>query len=151
MKLGIITTICWLYYVALIYTAFNPSHDYVSFLENANVFYLIIHTPLNILMGLIALVAIFSKEEVIKRIKEQLEGASPEKLNKLIETGEKLKTLKWKLFYLSNRLLTVGAMMVSFIIYGYFGLGVVMLVGLVSGLVVTDFISEVYKKAKNNV
>lgn len=151
MKGKIFTIACWAFYVALMYTAFNPEHAYLNALDNARTLYLVIHIPLTILMGIFTLLLVVGKKALDKTILEAKDKLleDPEQVKKFVDEFEKLN--KFNLFMILNRLFYYPAALIVFIKMNDNLLGVTMIIGIFLGLYLMDQIKYIAKELRNAI
>lgn len=142
----IIMLLCWVYYAALIYTGFNPSHDYIGALENATVLYLIIHVPLNLFFGFMATFILFLSKPLKEEFMKDVEGQSSKKVEKLKKEFLKLNSKKMKALLGFNRLISMLTTVAVFVLLEQMFLGCIMLMGTFSAVIVMGFIKEIYEE-----
>lgn len=145
----LIVPLIWTYYSALMYTAYNPGHDYINYLENANVLYLIVHIPLNLFFGLLVLFITFKKKELLQEVRDKLKNEEEDKKQKVLKDMVKLKSKKTRTIFALGTLFVLGAMFSSFIVLGYYFLGTIMLLGFIISKMFTKFVYELAEEFDN--
>lgn len=131
MKAKILTFITWLFYAGLIYTAFNPAHEYMSYLDNTRTLYLIVNIPLILLLGSIAGLIYIGKNFAVKGGLDKAKSEQAKNPEEFKKTMENLKNIETKHRFLIpfSRFVTIVTAFVTFIILGDAFLGTVMIIG----------------------
>ena len=122
--------LCWLFHIALIYTAFNPDHVYQVYLANARVLYLVVTVPAYILFGIITLMIGLNKDMFIQAGVEKAKKELVKDKETLEKTLKEIATLDKKFTLLNfSRLFGIFTTMIVFISLGDTFLGTTMLFG----------------------
>ena len=142
----LIILIMWGFYSSLVYTAYNPSHEYLNLVDNASVLYLIVHIPLNLFFGLIVAILLFNKQKILDSAKGDISKKSEKDIEKLKKDLKKMQSLSNRGTMFVGTLFVLAAMTASFIFLGKFFLGTVMLLGFVISKILFKFIKDMGKE-----
>jgi len=151
MKISkIIVALIWVYYAALIYTGFvDPNHDYLNYLDNATTLYMVIHVPLNLFLGLLALILVFQGKAIKEKIKEEIEKSDKKSLDNLLREGKKFKSKRTRFYLGLSRLVTMFTTVTVFVMLGYMWLGAIMLIGTFASGSVLNYCRDFYEEVEN--
>ena len=144
-----IAGLTWFFYGCLIYTAFNPAHNYLNNLENAKKLYLIVNIPLCVLMVLGSSIMFVIRNAVVKSgIDIAKSEEDPEKLAKTLKELSEIG-IKHKHIIMISRYYTVVTAFVAIVILGDVFLGFVMAFGVLVGYVLINQLRSFGKELTN--
>ncbi len=151
MKAKLLTLLTWTFYAGLIYTAFNPAHEYLTYLDNTRTLYLIFNIPMTLFMGAVAGFIYIGKGFVVATGLEKAaeeKDKDPEKFKKVVESLENIEN-KHKILIPLSRFFTIVTAFVSVIILGDALLGTVMILGAAFTHILVNQIKSFAKELKN--
>lgn len=139
MKGKITLLLHWLFYAGLIYTAFNPNHGYLNYLENCKYVYLIIYIPIGIIVGILTAVMYGMKDQVQEKAQETYDGFSDEKKEEAMKNIPKFGNT---FLYRISSIITNFTNFVVFIVLGDMFLGTVMLINTLIGFALIKVVKQ---------
>jgi hypothetical protein len=143
----LITVIYWVFYGCLIYTAFNPAHEYLQYLDNARTLYIIVGIPSNILITVLVLVFWVMSLNDYKSLKEQMQTMDEDGKAKHIERlgSENIERLSF--WICCNRVLSAATLAAVFVVLGDILLGSIMLYSFVGSIIAIGQLQKISKEA----
>lgn len=152
MKGKVFTVLCLMFYLGLVYTAYNPNHSFLGVLDGLRTVYLIIHVPLTILIVFLAVaLAVFSKNiksQLSDMVDSLIENEEDDKIKNLVNNMEKYfdEVKKMRATLILNRLIWYPTTIITIMVLGDHFLGSVMFFSAISSLYLNIFVNSFGKK-----